>query len=90
MYVASPESQCNNLRRERKLNVCFQFVYTALKTVVVSWASPGGRATRTTTILGKPLKFTVKISYAEKIFEIDREKPGFLRKRPPSKSWRRH
>jgi hypothetical protein len=23
----------------------------------------------------------------EKIFENDRENPGFLRKRPPSKSW---
>jgi hypothetical protein len=33
----------------------------------------------------KPLKLTVKIRYTEKIFDIDRENQGFLRKRSPFK-----
>jgi hypothetical protein len=32
---------------------------------------------------GKSFKLTVKIRYTEKIVEIDRENPGFLRKRSP-------
>jgi hypothetical protein len=42
------------------------------------------------TAFAKIFGMIVKIRYTEnKSFEIDRENPGFLRKRPLSKSWRR-
>jgi hypothetical protein len=42
----------------------------------------GGLDTRTTPLWENFFKLTMKIRYTEKSFEIDRENPGFLRKRP--------
>jgi hypothetical protein len=52
------------------------------------WASPGVRGTRPH-FRKNPWKWPWKSATQNKIFEIDRDNPGFLRKRPPSTSWRR-